>query len=213
MPLDPDVWEALETSLRVVDGVLSAVVLDELNDDDALEVQAFLQPGYDVAGIRSELARLGSEITQREVYVSTFEVADADVRAPSDTAAPPAAGEPRRLRLVSVVIDSAALAGRHEAFVGLDGGTTSWGRAPVGRDPLWAVVAATCDALGQGPGGARPRPTAVERARIGDLDVLLVVVEMRGRGLLGSAALDEEPATTVAVRATLDAVNRWYGSD
>lgn len=116
----------------------------------------------------------------------------------------------RRPRLVSVVLDSSFSADRHEAHVSLQADEVSGGRAVVGRDPLIAVVAAACDALTR-EGQDVPAPRAVQRVSVDGLDVLVVVVTVRGRPLVGTTVLDDEPEPAAAVRATLDAVNRWYG--
>lgn len=225
MLIDPRTAHALESSLADVPGVLGAVVLEDDNEPTRLEVQVFVQQGADVAHLRGLLERVAAGVTDRVVEVVPLEVAGPGpvpeavaVRGREAVAVPdpeaPAAADgcrPRgRPRLVSVVIDSSVSDDRHEARVSLQDATFAGGRAVAGRDPLMAVVAAACDALA-GAGQETPEPRAVQRVTVDGLDVVVVVVTVRGRPLVGSAVLEDEPEPAAVVRATLDAVNRWYG--
>lgn len=225
MSIDPRTAHALESSLADVPGVLGAVVLEDDNEPTSLEVQVFVQQGADVAHLRGLLERVAAGVTDRVVEVVPLEVAGHGP-VPEAVAAPATAGvaatateipaaadgrPPRgRPRLISVVLDSSLSADRHEARVSLQDATLAGGRAVAGRDPLMAVVAAACDALA-GTGQETPQPRAVQRVTVDGLDVVVVVVTVRGRPLVGSAVLEDEPEPAAVVRATLDAVNRWYG--
>lgn len=211
MPIDPQTAHALEAALAGVPGVLGAVAVDDASDAGPVEVQAFVQADADLDAVGRELRRIAGEVTDRAVTVVPLQL--------SGAAAATAAGDrPRsegdrqrgRPRLVSVVLDSSLAAERHEALVALHDTGLAAGRASVGRDPALALVAAACDALA-GDGQEPPVPRAVERVTIDGLEVVVVAVTVRGRPLIGSALLEDEPEPAAVVRATLDAVNRWYG--
>lgn len=215
MSLDPPTAQALEAALAAVPGVVGAVLVDgpdPSNESEPLEVQVFVEAAADRRAVGAALERAAGGLTGRPLEVVLLTVASVEpppVAPPAGDRHTPARGRGRP-RLVSVAIDSSVAAGRHEALVALqDDGVVS-GRAVVDRDPLVAVVEAACDALAS-DGRDRPEPRAVEQVHVGDLEVVLVAVTIRGRPLLGSAVLDDEPVTAAAVRATLDAVNRWYG--
>lgn len=211
MSIDPRTARALEVALAGIPGVLGAVVLEDPNDATPLEVQTFVRQGVDLAALRATVEQAAAGITERNVDVVCLEVAGTAGSVPGNGEVTGAATVARpRPRLVSVVIDSSVTTDRHEAHVSLHGPEVAAGRATVGRDPLVAVVAAACDALAR-DGQDRPEPSAVERVTVAGLDVVIVVVTIRGRPLVGTAVLEDEPEPAAAVRATLDAVNRWYG--
>ncbi|MBW3621547.1 MAG: hypothetical protein KY461_14990 [Actinobacteria bacterium] len=212
MPIDAQTAHALEVALAGVPGVLGAVVLDDVNDAAVLEVQAFVRETADVTELRTVLARVAAEVTDRPVEVVPLAIAaPASPPVPSTDPVGPAPAGPRgRPRLVSVVLDSSLTSARHEAYVSLQDTEVAAGRATVGRDPLIAVVAAACHALTR-DGQEAPTPRAVERFSFDGLEVMVVAVTVRGRTLVGSALLEDEPEPAAVVRATLDAVNRWYG--
>lgn len=212
MPIDLRVAHALEEALAGVPGVLGAVVLDDANDGAPLEVQTFVEADADVDELAEVLRRVAADVAGRDVTVVPLQLAGPTGPAPDIATAVGPGTDGGRPRLVSVVLDSSFAAARHEALVSLQGAGIAAGRASVGRDPSMALVTAACQALAGGDAGDdAPVARAVERISVDGIDVVVVAVTVRGRPLVGTAVLDDEPEPAAVVRATLDAVNRWYG--
>lgn len=214
---------ALERRLAELEDVLGVIVLDVTNESPPLEVQVFLSVGTDDGTLRDSIREIAEQTTGVAVDVSLFQV-PGGTRGPTGVAAgtatdvedPPGDGgrtPGRRPRLLSVVLDSSALVGRHQAVVSLAGAADHTGRAELDGDPLLAVVRATCDAIQAVTGGTVATALGLQQTTVGEVPVIVVTLSLAGRVLVGAARAGQEPVQTTAVRASLDALNRWITAD
>lgn len=214
---------ALERRLAELEDVLGVIVLDVTNESAPLEVQVFLSVGTDDGTLRDSIREIAEQTTGVAVDVSLFQV-PGGTRGPTGVAAGTATDvedtpgdrgrtDGRRPRLLSVVLDSSALVGRHQAVVSLAGAAEHTGRAELDGDPLLAVVRATCDAIQAATGGTVADTLGLQQTTVGEVPVIVVTLSLEDRVLVGAARAGQEPVQTTAVRASLDALNRWITDD
>jgi hypothetical protein len=216
---------ALERRLAELEDVLGVVVLDVTNESPPLEVQVFLSVGTDDGTLRDSIRGIAEQTSGVAVDVSLFHAPGGTrgttgvvAGAATDVEAAPDDGgrgrtDGRRPRLLSVVLDSSALVGRHQAVVSLAGAADHTGRAELDGDPLLAVVRATCDAIRAATGGTVADTLGLQQTTVGGVPVIVVTLSLAGRVLVGAARAGHEPVQTTAVRASLDALNRWITAD